>query len=1099
MAKASLTIAISGDYNGKALERAENSLKRMQVNAAAAMGGVAGDLAKAGSAAAEMGGRMHNAGQKLEEVGQAATAGITVPLAAAGAASFTLASDFESSMSRVAGALNDPNANMQELRDLALQMGADTVFSASEAGAAMEELAKGGLTEADIKGGALQTTMDLAAAGSLALADSANVVVQAMGAFGLTADEAVQAANALAGAASASSADVSDLTQGLSQASAQANSAGWSIQDTTAVLGAFADAGVKGSDAGTSLKTMLQRLSAPTDEAAAVMEDLGINVRDSNGMLLDAASLAEELQSKMGGLSQAEKDAATQTLFGSDASRAALIMMNQGREGIEKYTEATNDQEAAQRLANSQMGESERAIEEMKGAVETAAIEVGTALAPAVVEVAGVVGDAAEEFSELDDGTQNLIVGAAGLAAAFGPAAIGVGKLTQGVGNLVVAYGQHKQEAAIAAMMEQQMADASSAAAGSTKKQTDAMGQATASTKKNSEAVKAMAGNTTAAATGASRLGTALGGIAKATGVGIILTGVGTMLADIVGQFADAADHAKLLKSATDDLASSTTAAADAYYAASGEVASSSGNYDVTTDSVRELLQAQADLAQQANDTWTEFGTNAALLDGYTTTIQELSGQAELSAEDQARLADAVNNFNEITGASVSVIDPTTGALSEQADAILAVKDAYLEQAQAAAASDLLQDSLKQQMQTSRDLEQAQADLAQMDEGIMVKWGDLVVASDEAGRAYEEQKQKVEDLEAANDSISDSVDYYNRLVGESADAMNSTQSAIHSYIGSSEAISSALSRTGVSADSFSLALSQVGVSTTQLSTLTSEQLTALVTSYDGSLSSITTKLGEFGIDCTTKGVQGGKNFATGLSSQAQAALAAASLVTGYTEDELASMAAEAGYSGSEGIIEYANGMKREAIKAKFAAQEAVGQADSGLSGGNSYGLGQDYGEGYAAGIRSMAQAARDGAALLASAASSGLAAAQDSNSPSKVAMSLGNDYGEGYGIGIAGTSKYVASQSAGLVSAATAAMPATAAGNYRAAYSSAAPVAAQGYGYGMADVVNRLDRIAEDLESLSASLTAKVEAALPDGIKVNDVELLRLFKRVGAL
>ena len=106
---------------------------------------------------------------------------VTPAIAATGAAAFQLAADFETSMSQVSGALNDPAADMESLRDLALQLGSDTIFSASECGAAMVELAKGGLTEADIKAGALQTTLDLAAAGELDLADAANTVVQSMG------------------------------------------------------------------------------------------------------------------------------------------------------------------------------------------------------------------------------------------------------------------------------------------------------------------------------------------------------------------------------------------------------------------------------------------------------------------------------------------------------------------------------------------------------------------------------------------------------------------------------------------------------------------------------------------------------------------------------------------------------------------------------------------------------------------------------------------------------------------------------------------------------------------------------------------------------
>lgn len=445
MGKASISIAISGSYNGSAVERAQKSIEKLAVKTAAAEGSISQSWVKAGAAAAEAGGKVYNAGQRIAQTGDSLTQSVTVPLVGVGAAATKTAIDFESSMSRVSGALNDPKSNIEELRQLALDMGADTVFSASEAGAAMEELAKGGLTSADIQGGALKTTMDLAAAGSLELAEAANVVVQSMGAFGLSAEDTGEAANALAGAAAASSADVSDLTSGLSQASAQAHSAGWSIQDTTAVLAAFADAGIKGSDAGTSLKTMLQRLAAPMGKASSMLEELGIQTRDSNGNMLDAAAIAGQLQGKLAGLDSATRDAAIQTIFGADASRAALVMMNQGTKGIQAYTAATSDQEAAQRLANSQMGNSQRTLEEMAGAIETAAIQVGTAIAPAVTSFAEGISKAAEAFSELDEGQQSAILGFAGFAAAAGPVLSVTGRLTKAAGSAVVAYGRIKQ------------------------------------------------------------------------------------------------------------------------------------------------------------------------------------------------------------------------------------------------------------------------------------------------------------------------------------------------------------------------------------------------------------------------------------------------------------------------------------------------------------------------------------------------------------------------------------------------------------------------------------------------------------------------------
>lgn len=404
-----------------------------------------------------VGSKIESAGNKLLPL----TGGIT----ALGAASVSTANEFESSMSQTAGALDIPVDQMENLRELALQMGQDTIFSAKEAGEAMTELAKGGLTEAQIEGGALASTMDLAASSGMELGNAANTVVQTMGAFQLGAEDSAVAVNALAGAAAASSTDVEPLTQALSQVAAQAYNAGWNVQDTTAVLAAFADAGINGSDAGTSLKTMLQRLAAPTDKAAALIEDLGINTRDSNGYMLSASDLAQELQDKLGTLEPATRDAAMQTIFGSDAMRAATVMMNGGSEAIEKYTAATYDMEAASRLANSQMGEGELAMEQLKGSIETALITIGTQLAPVVTDIVNGSTDLVNKFSELDEETQKTIITFAGIAAAAGPVLSVLGKLTSalsllfahpviagiaavaaGIGVLAVAIGSAKDE-----------------------------------------------------------------------------------------------------------------------------------------------------------------------------------------------------------------------------------------------------------------------------------------------------------------------------------------------------------------------------------------------------------------------------------------------------------------------------------------------------------------------------------------------------------------------------------------------------------------------------------------------------------------------------
>lgn len=368
-------------------------------------------------------------GEGITDLGRAMTLGLTVPIVAAGGAATSVAASFDDAMSQVQGALGGASTDMDGLRNLALQLGADTVFSATESAQAMVELAKGGLTEAQIKGGALAASMDLAAAGQLNLADAAATTVQMMGSFGLGAEDATRIANALAGAANASSADVSDLTQAMSQCSAQASLAGWSLEDTAAALALFADHGVKGSDAGTSLKTMLQRLAAPTDQAAEAIAAYGLNIRDSNGKMKDISGIADELTGKLGGLSDAERDAALQTIFGSDASRAAAILMQSGSEGLAKYIAATNDATAAETMANAQKGELSWALENMGGAVESASIAFGTALAPAITAVAGVIGNVAEAFASLPAGVQTGIVVVLALVAALGPLLMVIGSV----------------------------------------------------------------------------------------------------------------------------------------------------------------------------------------------------------------------------------------------------------------------------------------------------------------------------------------------------------------------------------------------------------------------------------------------------------------------------------------------------------------------------------------------------------------------------------------------------------------------------------------------------------------------------------------------
>lgn len=372
-------------------------------------------------------------GSKLSSAGKKLSLGVTLPVVAAGGSALKLAADFDTTMRQVAAATDAPADQIQSLRDLALQYGADTKFSAQEAGEAMLELAKSGMSKAQIEGGALAATLNVAATEGLSMGDSATYIVNALGAFGLKASDASSVATALAGASVASTASVSSLGQALGQVGPGAKNAGLSLQETTGILAAFDQQGIKGSDAGTSLKTMLMRLVPQTDKAASAMQDLGLNFVDAQGNFLPIADVAQQLQDKLGGLSQAQQAAALTTIFGSDATRAATVLMGLGEKGVEQYTKAAEDQSAVQKLVSATTDGTAGALEQASGSIETAAISFGTALAPAVVAVANKIQDLANWFANLSPETQKTILVIVGLVAAIGPLLMILGSIANGI------------------------------------------------------------------------------------------------------------------------------------------------------------------------------------------------------------------------------------------------------------------------------------------------------------------------------------------------------------------------------------------------------------------------------------------------------------------------------------------------------------------------------------------------------------------------------------------------------------------------------------------------------------------------------------------
>jgi TP901 family phage tail tape measure protein len=297
------------------------------------------------------------------------------------------AAAFEQQMSGVQSVTGATGDEFAALSELALQLGRDTSFGATESAAAIEELAKAGVTTTDILNGAAQGAVDFAAAAGVAVPDAAIIIANAMNIFSLSGGDAAHIADVFAAGANKSAASAGDLAMAMAQGGQVAAQFGFTFEETVGILALFADAGLKGSDAGTSLKTAILALGAPTDAAAAEMEKYGIVVRDSTGEMLPAAEIAQVLQDKLGGLGAAERDAALKTIFGNDAIRAGIILMGAGAEGVTDYTNAVNDQGAAHDAARIRLDNFRGSLEQFKGSLETAAIIVGGVFLPALREL----------------------------------------------------------------------------------------------------------------------------------------------------------------------------------------------------------------------------------------------------------------------------------------------------------------------------------------------------------------------------------------------------------------------------------------------------------------------------------------------------------------------------------------------------------------------------------------------------------------------------------------------------------------------------------------------------------------------------------------
>lgn len=318
----------------------------------------------------------------------ATLAGITAALGAGATAAATVGSSFESAMSKVSAISGATGDSLQSLTDKAKEMGAKTKFSASESASALQYMAMAGWdTESMLNG--IDGIMNLAAADGLDLATTSDIVTDALTAFNLKASDSTHFADVLAKASSSANTNVSMLGESFKYVAPLAGTMGYSVEDVSLALGLMANASVKGSMAGTSLKTALSNLASPTEDMANVMTQYGISISDAEGNALPLIDVMKQLREKFSGLSETEQAATASTLFGKEAMSGMLAIINASDSDFDNLTKNINNADgAAQAMADTMQDNLQGQITILKSGLEGLGIEIYEGMSAPLQEAA---------------------------------------------------------------------------------------------------------------------------------------------------------------------------------------------------------------------------------------------------------------------------------------------------------------------------------------------------------------------------------------------------------------------------------------------------------------------------------------------------------------------------------------------------------------------------------------------------------------------------------------------------------------------------------------------------------------------------------------
>ena len=380
--------------------------------------------------------KLQSVGSSIEGVGQKLMP-VTAAVGGLATAAVKVASDFDSAMSQVAAVSGATGKELDALRDKAREMGSKTKFSASEAAEAMNYMAMAGWKTGDMLDG-IEGIMNLAAASGEDLATTSDIVTDALTALGLSASDSGHFADILAAASSNANTNVSMMGETFKYCAPVAGALGFTAEDTAEAIGLMANAGIKSSQAGTAMRTMLTSLTGEVTFVGDAFGELTVQTTNADGSMRSLGDILTDCRAAFAQMSESERAANAEALVGKNAMSGFLAVMNAAPGDIEKLNSAINNCDGtAERMAETMQDNLAGQLTILKSQLEELAISIGEILMPSIRQIVGWIQGLVDWLNGLDEGTKKVIVTVALVAAALGPVLIVIGKVVGAVGTIL--------------------------------------------------------------------------------------------------------------------------------------------------------------------------------------------------------------------------------------------------------------------------------------------------------------------------------------------------------------------------------------------------------------------------------------------------------------------------------------------------------------------------------------------------------------------------------------------------------------------------------------------------------------------------------------